>query len=296
MLKDRLLITGGSGFLGGHLVIQAKKNFDVFASFHNHPNDHPGVNWIKWDLFDTEAIKEKIFSIKPKYIIHTAAMAKADECEKRKSDAKKINIEASEEIAKAGKMFGSRIIFLSTDLIFRGNKAPYDEDDIPGPLSFYGWTKWEAEKRILKNCPDHVIIRPGIMFGPPAVQGTSFSEWMRMNWEKESTTPLFIDQYRTPIYAGTLSAAILELTRINYTGYLNLAGLQRLSRFEFGKMLAEQLNVDTNLIKPVKMADVPSITERPLDVSLKMDRALSILKMRFPGVREDIEIAYKSNA
>lgn len=293
MVKERLLITGGSGFLGGHLVIQAWKKFEVFATFHSHSVDHPGVNWEKWDLFDNRAIEKKISSIKPKYIIHTAAMAKADECEKRKSEAVKVNINASEAIARAGKLFGSRIIFLSTDLIFRGDKAPYDENDTPDPLSFYGWTKWEAEKTIIRNNPDHVIIRPGIMFGPPALQGTSFSEWMRMNWKKETIIPLFIDQYRTPIYAGTLSTCLLEVTRKNYTGYLNLAGIQRSSRYEFGMMLAEQLGISTNLIKPVKMADVPSLADRPMDVSLKMERAQSILKMRFPGMREDIAAAYK---
>lgn len=291
-MKDRLLITGGSGFLGGHLVIRAKKNFEAFATFHSNPVDHPGVNWEEWDLLNIGIIEKRIFSIRPKYIIHTAAMAKADECEKRKSDAEKVNVDATEAIAKAGKMLGSRMIFLSTDLIFSGNEAPYDEKDTPGPLSFYGWTKWEAEKRIVQNSNDYVIIRPGIMFGPPAVQGTSFSEWMRINWKKERKTPLFIDQYRTPIYAGTLSEAILELAGINYSGHLNLAGLQRLSRYEFGMMLAEQLKIDINLIKPVKMADVPSITERPIDVSLKMERALSVLKMRFPEIKEDIASAY----
>ena len=180
-MKERLLITGGSGFLGGHLVIQAKKYFEVFATFHSQSVDYPGVNWEKWDLFDNGAIEKNISSIKPKYILHTAAMAKADECEKSKADAVKVNIDASGVIARAGKLSGSRIIFLSTDLIFRGDKAPYGENDTPDPLSFYGWTKWEAEKRIIHNNPDHVIIRPGIMFGPPALRGTSFSEWMRMN-------------------------------------------------------------------------------------------------------------------
>ena len=278
--------------MGGHLINAAKNKFELYATFHKHPPDHAEIDWIDLDLMDAERLEKIILSINPKYIIHTAAMARADECERRKIEAERVNVAAAEAIAKAGKTVGGRILFISTDLIFNGRNAPYDENDVPDPLNYYGWTKWKAENKVIQYNQDHVIVRPGIMFGPPAIQGTSFSEWMRSSWMEKKETPLFIDQYRTPIYAGTLSTAIVELTTANFNGCLNLAGRKRLSRYEFGLMLGAQLEIDDGLIKPVKVEEVSVLTERPKDVSLKIDRALLLLNMKFPGIKEDIAKAY----
>ena len=289
---EKILITGGSGFLGGHLVETAKSIYKIFSTYLTRPSDSKDVSWIKLDLSNFNELSKTIIEINPRFIIHNAAMARVDDCEDRRDTAYAVNILSSGVLAETAKKIGARLIYISTDLIFSGNDPPYLEEDRPSPLSYYGWTKWQGELKVKESTPDHIIVRPGIIFGPPALQGTSFSEWMRNSWLKGESTPLFVDQYRTPLYAGTLARSILELLDQNYTGCLHIAGRERINRYDFGIIFAEHLGLDLVLLKPIKMAELPSKVKRPSDVSLNIDKAKKLLKTKLPDILDGIRMAY----
>ena len=287
-----ILITGGSGFLGGYLVKSAHTSFKVFTTYFQNKPEYANASWVELDLSNKAEIEKIIKEIKPEVIIHNAALTNADFCEDNKESTKIINIEASEQLSKLGNKYNSRLLYISTDLVFDGDSPPYSENAEPNPLSFYGWSKWHGELATSANNPNSVIVRPAIMYGPPAILGTSFSEWMRKTWVNGQETKLFTDQYRTTIFGGNLAGAVIELAKTDFTGILHLAGSERINRYDFGIHLADRLNLNKNLLIQSKMSDVPLKGKRPADVSLNITLAKKILKTKFLDCKGGIEKAY----
>jgi dTDP-4-dehydrorhamnose reductase len=118
---------------------------------------------------------------------------------------------------------------------------------------------------------------------------------LRKLWESGKITKLSTDQFNTPIYAGNLAEAVLELTKTDFTGIIHLAGSERISRFQLGLLLAKQFRINKKLIQPVKISEVKSIGIRPVDVSLKIDLAQNLLKTEFLNCWEGIQSAYPQN-
>jgi dTDP-4-dehydrorhamnose reductase len=291
-IKIKILITGGSGFLGGYLVKEAAKQFDVTATFYQNCPKYDGCYWQLLDLSDIDQIEKCLTSLQPKMILHNAAITNVDKSEKNKTQTLKINTHASKKIAQIAHEMGTRVIYISTDLVFDGAEAPYREDSTPAPLSHYGWSKWQGELATKENSSDFCIIRPSIIFGPPAISGSSFSEWMIQSWYKNKVTKLFSDQFRTPVYAGNLAAAIIEAAKNGFIGILHIAGSESIDRYRFGLLLAQHLCTNTNNIEKSKMQDVQLTGKRPADVSLDITLAKKILNTRLYNCYEGIPKAY----
>lgn len=291
-IKERILITGGSSFLGGYLVKEAEKRFDVTATYYQHLPIYDGCHWQFLDLSIMDQIEKCVTDIQPNIIIHNAAITNVDTSEKNKTQTLKINTHASKKIAQIAHDMGTRVIYISTDLVFNGVEAAYGEDSAPAPLNHYGWSKWQGELAIKENCSDYIVIRPSIIFGPPVISGTSFSEWMIHSWRKSKATKLFSDQFRTPIFAGNLADAIFEAAKIEFTGTLHIGGSESIDRYRFGLLLAQHLGADINNIEKSTMQDVQLTGNRPADVSLDITLAKQILNTRLYDCREGILKAY----
>ncbi len=291
-----ILVTGGSGFLGGYLVQQATRNgWSVVATYNQNRPDFPNVSWQQLDLLRHLKIKKLIFAVRPQIIIHTAALTNVDFCETHRSLTEQVNVQASVELAYASAQIGARFINVSTDLVFDGMRPPYSEEDPPNPVSHYGWSKWQGELAVAKSNPEAVIARTAIMYGPPAILGSSFSEWIRSSWIMRQPTRLFTDQYRTPIFAGDLASAILELAQSSFTGIVHLAGPERIDRYQFGIYLAKQLSVSTALLQPAALSQIALVGKRPADVSLRIDLATRLLKTKLHNCHRGIRLAYPGN-
>ncbi len=278
--------------MGGYLVKAAGARFETFTTCFRNLPEYKKITWQQIDLTDAGNIRNMIEKIRPEIVIHNAAMTNVDLCEKQKRQTQQTNIRASKLLAKYSAAIGAKIIYISTDLVFDGKAPPYSEKDRPNPLSFYGWSKRQAELAVAAANPNHIIARPAIMYGPPAISGTSFSEWMRDFWQNQKTTKLFTDQFRTPIYAGNLAQAVLELAEHSFTGIIHIAGSERIDRYQFGLLLAHRLNRDEKYIQPVQMKDISLPGVRPADVSLQIDLARKILKTKLLDCKAGIQAAY----
>lgn len=290
MLK--VLITGSSGFLGQHLIRYAPRTFHIIAHYcQNSPLDFGR----QLELLQADfTIKpwEKVEELHPDVIIHTAAMASIDACEESKELARELNYHASCQLAGLSEAMGGRLIFISSDVVFDGKKGNYNENDIPGPQNIYAETKRDAETFILQNHPNAVIIRPALFYGR-ALQGRrSFTEIMLTQLGEDKNVDAFTDQFRTPIFVNDLSKAIWELVDHHYQGVIHLAGPQKVNRYEMGLMLCEIFNLNKKLLIPVKSADIQMKVSRPLDCSLDISRARSILQTGFNDCKNGLRKAY----
>ena len=145
----KILITGISGFIGNYLHEYRPRNIQVTGTYFNNKTELPGIDLVQLDLAQVDEFisqNEQNFDA----VIHCAAEASLAECEKYPEKAFLLNSYATEKLAQWSEEQKGKFIFLSTDIVFDGEKGDYTEKDIPLPINIYGKSKFKAEKRILR--------------------------------------------------------------------------------------------------------------------------------------------------
>ncbi|MCK4482941.1 SDR family oxidoreductase, partial [Candidatus Bathyarchaeota archaeon] len=159
---ERLLITGASGLLGSEIVQLARKDYEVIPS-HNTKLFHSDS--LRLDITDQKQVSSLFRQLKPDTVIHTAAETSVDRCEIQKELASKINVEGTGNVAVTCSKINAKIVYISTDYIFDGEKRFYTEEDTPNPINHYGITKLKGERQVKKFCKNYVILRTSVLYG-----------------------------------------------------------------------------------------------------------------------------------
>lgn len=170
------------------------------------------------DFERLETLREWIRRQRPDVIVNAAAYTAVDQAESEPDKARLVNAEAVGVMAEEAKRLGAWVVHYSTDYIFDGAKSsPYGEDDMPGPLSVYGRTKWEGEELLRKGHQNHLIFRTSWVF---AARGKNFARtMMRLAKEKESLR-VIADQWGAPTSAELLAdVTALAVHRIRTSGH-----------------------------------------------------------------------------
>lgn len=280
----RLLLTGGSGFLGGHLALQAAQDgWQVLALGHNTlPLSGPRIEAMCCDLTRPGALTEAVAAWRPDVVVNLAAQSNANKCEQDPEKSRLLNVELPREAASACAARGLKLVHASTDLVFSGTMAPYAEDAPPEPLSEYGRQKAAAEAVVLEGCQAQgtsvCICRLALLYGSPVQTPDTgfFSTMVRELMQNNGAgLTLFSDEYRTPLFVKDAAKGVL-LAVEKGSGLLHLGGDERVSRLEFGKRLAAALGKSGEDIQAVPLAAVKMAASRPADVSLCIDKAQAL--------------------
>jgi dTDP-4-dehydrorhamnose reductase len=271
----RLLITGASGFLGWHICQLAKTEWEVYSTYFSHFLEIPGVNTVKVNLTDFQELKDIFNDINPTAVIHTAAHSQPNFCQNNPQESYTINVTASCNIAGLCADYAIPCAFTSTDLVFDGLNAPYKETDLVSPVSIYGEQKVEAEVGMLARYPNTAICRMPLMFGMGTPTAKSFIQPFLETLKAGKELNLFIDEFRTPA-SGTTAAKGLLLAVEKVQGLIHLGGKERISRYDFGKLLVEIFQIPDAKIKDCYQQDVKMAAPRPADVSLDSSKAFAL--------------------
>ncbi len=273
-MTSRLLITGGSGYLGRHLARRAAGEFAGewrYTTFSADPLGQP--QGARLDLRDGPAVRRFIAEFAPDAIIHTAGS-------NRTPDMAAVIVAGTGHVVAAAAEVGARLIHLSTDSIFDGTAAPYDETAAPAPLNAYGRAKAAAEALVAAQ-PNAVIVRTSLIYGLAEMDnGTA---WMAAALRAGQPVTLFTNQRRNPVWVETLGRACLELLDLEYRGVLNVAGRQVMTRADFGRRLLDWWGVaerDTLAFGPDESG------QWPLDCEMDVGRAARLLRTPLLGVDE----------
>lgn len=282
--KKRWLVTGSTGQLGGHLVrlLVAESAGEILAWTGRNAVSLAGCATAAVDLADLNAVRACLRDYRPTHVLHAGAMTAVGECFRDPDGANLVNADATRVLAEATCVLGGRFVFTSTDMVFDGGHAPYDESATPVPLSHYGRTKLAAE-RALAGMPGVVVVRIPLMFGFAASEReTTFAKQIAALRAGESLR-LFVDEYRTPIWLVDAARALLALARGDVDGVWHIAGPERLSRHEMIERCAEILEIRAPVLERVSRLSIDAPEPRPADLSLDGSRFVNEFPNAAPG-------------
>lgn len=268
----RLLITGAAGLLGGRLAECLAFRFDVTAGYHRAKPPH-GLAACRVDVTSEPQLHAVVARVRPDAIVHSAAMADADQCERAPEDAQRVNVAASQAIARVCAQAAIRLVALSTDLVFDGSQAPYREEARGHSNLVYGQTKLAGEEALLGEYPEAAVVRVALVIGRGFGPRATASEAIAWRLASGQRVRLFSDQHRSPVAADSVADAIARLALGRQTGHFHLGGPERISRLELGLRVARVFGLPSDGIESVRQADSPVGAPRPQDVSLDSSRA-----------------------
>ncbi len=270
----KLLITGASGFLGWNLCAYAKKKWQVYGTVFSHPIEIPDCTTVSADLTSLPGCKRLFSEIKPDAVMHTAAEAQPDTCERNPAETDRINIDAAVHLAELCAEAAVPFVFTSTDLVFDGEHPPYAEHDPLSPLMRYGEQKAKAEERIRSIYPLAAICRMPLMYGDPspASKGSLLPIFTAL--KEKGSINLFTDQIRTPLCTNSATKGLLHAIN-NFHGIIHLGGKDIVSRYDFGIKVANYCGLDPSPLTATLQKKTTLPVPRPIDVSLDSSLAFS---------------------
>ena len=263
-MAKKIIITGGSGFIGTHLVQELyKRNYELYI-FDIKESTGKEAKYEKMDLRDAELLNTRIKEIQPFAIIHLAGLARGSQ-----KDLYDINVQGTKNILNA---FQGKMIFMSTGMVYQGNNPPFEEEMQINPIDEYPKTKRIAEELCMQNV-DNVIIRASLVYGPGQEDHMFIPELREAVLVKKQPFKMTKgEQKRDFIHVKDLVKAICILLEEKSSGIFNISS-------------AEQVSIQ-ELIEKAKaiIGDFPveqSLNYRPneiWDYSLSNEKAKKYLK------------------
>jgi len=211
------------------------------------------------DIRDRSQVRERVNAHRPDWIVLAAAYTDVDGCESHQDLAFAVNRDGALNVAAAANECGAKLLFLSSDYVFDGNKTkPYEADDPRNPQSVYGRSKAEAEVR-LEQLPDCCIARTSWLFGPG---GKCFPETILKLAATRPALDVVDDQRGSPTYSFDLARAIMDLCRKDARGIVHVTNAGDCSWFEFAREIVRMAGLATE-VRPATSKQMARPAPRP---------------------------------
>lgn len=266
-----VLVTGASGYAGEHVArwLQAQGREVAGTHGQREPAIAPSRGL---DLATPGAAAALLEAVRPACVIHAAARTDVARCELDEAGARRDIVEATARLAEAVTGAARRPwwLYVSTDLVFDGEQAPYDVDALPSARSVYGRLKAEAERVAL--AAGACVARVPLLYGPRSRHKPGALFWMVDALARGDELRLFVDERRSPLHVLDLAWAADALARREASGVWNLGGPEDLDRATMGRIVAAALGLDAGRVRPVRREEVAYPAPRPRDVTLRSAR------------------------
>jgi dTDP-4-dehydrorhamnose reductase len=244
----KVMILGASGLLGNALVREWSGD-DVL-----------GLGSKDVDIRDPGKVREVVEKARPDWIVLAAAYTDVDGCESHPDLAFAVNRDGAANVAQAAKHIGAKLLFLSSDYVFDGNKTtPYEADDVRNPQSVYGRSKAEAEVGLLEVLPECCIARTSWLFG---AGGKCFPDTILRLAASRPTLDVVNDQRGCPTYSVDLARAIIGLCHNQARGIVHVTNSGDCSWFEFAQEIVRGAGFATE-VRPVSSQQMARPAPRP---------------------------------
>jgi dTDP-4-dehydrorhamnose reductase len=275
----KILITGSNGLLGQKLIelLSTLEGVHCIATgrgANRFGNSDASYAYYPMDITSREDVMRVVEACRPDVIIHGAAMTNVDQCETEREACTAQNIHAVQYLVDACEAYDCFLLHLSTDFIFDGTKGPLLETDLPNPISFYGWSKLEAEKIVQASRIRWAIARTVLVYG--VVRNMSRSNiilWVKSSLENKKQIQVVDDQWRTPTLAEDLAMGCWLIAQKEAKGIFNLAGNEMLTPYEMAMQTASFFKLDASFITKTDSTQFTQPAKRPPRTGLVIDKA-----------------------
>jgi dTDP-4-dehydrorhamnose reductase len=229
--------------------------------------DAVGLTHQDLDVTDGVGVASAMHSLKPDWVINTAAYHRVDDCEVNPSLSFAANALGALNVARAASDVGAGVVFFSTDYVFGGGEQdrnqPYEEGDTPAPLNVYGVSKAAGEQLVAQANARHIVVRSAGLYGiSTSRKGWTFPELMLEKARTEGRVRVVTDQVLSPTYTADLARKTKELIERDATGLFHLANAGECSWFEFAKGVFELAGVEVKM-EPIETGETRRRARRP---------------------------------
>jgi dTDP-4-dehydrorhamnose reductase len=278
----KVMIIGGSGFLGTELVRQATTaGMETSATYHSRPGSATAVAWRPLDLRVDQQVDEVLAAVAPDVVIN-ATSGQDDSGQ----DDWAVTADGAVRVALAVARRGCRLVHVSTDAVFSGSRIHYDEACLPDPVTPYGAAKAAAETAVRLLTPAAAVARTSLILGDG---GSGHEHMVHALAAGTREGVLFTDTVRCPVHVVDLASALLELAARDRAGIFHLAGTDALSRHELGVLIARRDGLDPARLPAGRR--IETLFPGPLDVRLDSTATQRRLGTRLRGAREFLQLA-----
>lgn len=258
MEKPLIIVSGKDGQLGFELMqihINLSSQFNFLFVGRN-----------ELDLSKPETVTHFFKKYQPKYFINCAAYTAVDKAETEQELVFLVNSTSPSEIAKNCKLINCRLIHISTDYVFDGEKKlPYLVSDITHPINIYGASKAKGEELVIRENPESIIIRTSWVYSS---HGKNFVKTMMKLMSERDEINVVNDQIGNPTYAKDLAEAILQIItqlnsnpKIQYQNIYHYTNTGNISWYQFAKAIQEFLMLDCK-VNPIPSSSFPTPAKR----------------------------------
>ncbi len=280
-MHNQVLLLGSNGFLGRHFA----RTLESDAVKHSS-REIKGLNDQVYARFETsDEIISFINNFDAETVINCIATADIESCEKNPELAKWVNTDIPRILAETCEKRGKQLIHFSTDAVFDGRKKFAGENDKPEPLSVYGKTKLEGERRVLTENKKSLTFR--VNFFGDSQEKNSLYNFFKKSAEENIQVRGFHDLYFTPLYVEHLVKVVIDNMNKLQPGLYHLVGSERISKYEFGVGVFESFGKSRDLVIPTSAMKEGSKI-RSLDLSLSNSK-LAKYGVTFPSYQLGLE-------
>ncbi|NQY29014.1 MAG: dTDP-4-dehydrorhamnose reductase [Flavobacteriaceae bacterium] len=278
---NKVLVTGANGQLG--LCLQEISKL------------HPTIQFVfssskELDITNKESVKSAFETSNYKYCINCAAYTNVDLAESDFEKAEKVNVIAVKSLAEACKNNNTKLIHVSTDFVFDGKSyIPYTENDETNPLSVYGKTKLDGEKKIQDTLKEFFILRTSWLYSEYA---NNFMKTMLRLGSERSELAVISDQIGSPTYAKDLARVIVEIIESdsNKYGVYHYSNEGVASWYDFANAIFDLSNTKI-IINAIPTTAYPTSAERPHYSVLDKSKLKTNLGIEIPYWRASLKEA-----
>ncbi len=281
-----VLVIGASGLVGRRL--REHYGSGVAGTYHRTPAE----GLMPLDITDAAAVGALVERLRPRVIIHTAALTNVDQCEREPEASRAINVMGTANVAAAAAAAGARYLFFSTDYVFGGEQGPHGPDETFAPLNIYGRHKLEAERIVAARVENHLVVRACNLYGyQPYGRNFVLSVFEAARAGRALRVPS--DQWGSPTLAEDLAEATRLVAESSLTGAVHLAGPDYLDRLTLARRAAQAFGLDSDFIAGVPSAELGQSAPRPLKGGLAVSESVGRLGFRFRDLEAGLALMSK---
>lgn len=293
----RLLVTGGSGFLGSNILRVAgeRHGAETLAAVGGWRPDGPvGFRWAPLDVRDRDAVVALVRDFRPDAILHTAILADWSLMHADRRLAWDGYVGATRNLTDAANEVAAKMVLVSTDWVFDGTQAGAAEDTPPNPVNLYGVLKVVCETVVAERADDGAVARVAGVNGVhwlrpdrPSPQNAGFGSFATAVVEALAAGKPFpvwagdVNLLATPSLASDCAEMLVRIVERDARGIFHCCGAETVSRTDLAAAVAEAFELDASLLRtgPPELGDLAGV-RFPRDTSLSASRTADELGHR----------------